>query len=770
MPIRNATPISWRARGLTDADDGTDAFDGAMKTLQNVIPDPSTARAWVPRPASIEKTDFTGGPPDAGVLSARLIVGDIEYGLVPSSTNPGFDEPYAYDLANDAFLVVAGILAGNVPQSPPTSGDWVPPIMAQVAGRVIVTHPGFNSDDLVRFGWFDVSGAVIAAEGNTVSGTRYIYGNPNLLGIQPGDTVTGAGIPAGTTVVNTHPYYIGLDFVGDTHSSTVIDGIASTADLFPNLQISGSGIVPGTIIIARHPNSIDISQATTSSNPGLTIQVFGNDIMGGFDTLASTHSNTTVDGFNIVAGSGLPLGLAVGQGVSGTSILPGTTVTAVGPGNQITISVAATATVSSMHLTVEGVTIVLSQNTTATNNREAFVVGGGTRTAPLWGAGNTDNFPLPSIPVSVVQFNGRAYYACGTDGVLFSDPGLPCRISNSFGIQAITLDDGLAVTALGPLLLTAPVTGGIVQAVIIFEGANKMRQITGDQALGTLAMNIMPVATGTNAPLSIVPTELGLAFISPLGLRFIKFDGTVTPPVGVDGQGIAAPFQFAVAPSQICAAANVGVLRITVQNGDAEGEPYEEYWFDIARTAWHGPHTFPSRLIQPWRSSFVLAPIGLPGSLWQSDAFATAASIYIENEVVLDWTMETVLLPDNNQMAMNAVVESNLMSAMDSDDVLAVSALDEDAQLLDAISVLPGQLSSRFRQRGLYWSEPLIFKQMSVRIAGESNGAVKIGNLYLRYEILGYTLPEPESEDFFLLDDTGLIILQTETPTFLTPD
>jgi len=701
MAIRNSVPIRWTPRGLSDAGDGTNSFQGAEKTLQNVIPDPSTAGAWVPRPASIQKTNFTGtnAPAGAGVISGRLIVGDTEYGMVPSNLNPGKDEPYVYDLSADTFTAVSGITGGNVPTSPPTSGDWVPPILCQIAGRVIVTHPGFPGA-AVKFGWFDVSGfSQLSTLGDLRNGRSTIFGNFPIIGVQPGMTIVdgGGAIPAGTTVLYTSPYITVLNFT------------------------------------------------TTSGSPVLTSAVT-NNVFVGMDA----------------AGAGIPAGATVLSVVDSVSV---------------TISANATAS-ATVPVTFTGTQIEMSANATADDDSASITIAGGTLTAPLWGAGDVDNqrelgnVGLASVPLGVAQMNGRAYFADGLDGIPFSDSGFPCRMSNTLAVQVLTTNDGLSVTAIAPLLLGAPITGGVVQALIAFEGEAKMQQITGDQATGNLSMNVLPVATGTLAPLSIVPCggQLGTAFISPLGLRFVRLDGTVSDPVGADGQGKTQPFQFAVAPSQICAAANAAVYRVTVQNGMVEGAPYEEYWYDLTRRMWNGPHTFPSRLIQPWRSTFVLAPIGIPASLWRGDSYASSISIYIENGNQLSWIMETVLLPDNAQMAMNAMVEATLDCAATSDDQLVISALDENGAVLDTVAIVTSATNQSLRQRSLDWTEPVIFKQMSIRVSGPSDDTVRIGNHYMRYEILGYNLDDIGDDNFLLAED-GVTILSDNTvpPILLTP-
>jgi hypothetical protein len=227
----------------------------------------------------------------------------------------------------------------------------------------------------------------------------------------------------------------------------------------------------------------------------------------------------------------------------------------------------------------------------------------------------------------------------------------------------------------------------------------------------------------------------------------VRPDGSVTDPIGVDGQGVTHPFQYAIFPSRICAEANVAVLRITVQHGSEPGQPFQEFWFDLSRKTWSGPHSFPARLIQHWRASFIMAPIGVTASLWKSDTVgpsygAGTAADFIENGVQLSWTQETVLLPDNEHMAMNSMVEANLMCSAAPGDIIQVVAIDEQGGALDAVNVVPTVVNAILRERALHWHEPVIFKQMSMQARGTSNSRVRIGNLYMRYEILGYNNDE----------------------------
>lgn len=673
MAIRHAREVPWRPRGLSDAVDGSNGFAGAMALLSNLIPDPATADVWVCRPASTSKSTF-GGFTTPGFESGLLVVGDIAYGLVASGRNAGKDEPFAYNIATNTFLTVAGITNGNSPTSPATTGDWTPPILCQVAGRILVTHPGFPGG-ATKFGWFDVSGFSASPVGDTNTSTL-ITGNPAITGIQPGMTITGPNIPANTTVVSTAPF--SLSTTGNTHTTTQLNGLASTT------------------------------------------------------------------------------GVAVGQTVTGNGIPSGTTVAVVVGAGEVTLSQAATSTLAGVPVFFGGATITISAAATGSTNGSTFTVAGGTTAAPLWGAGDTNINTLAAQPVGVAQMNGRAFFALGTSGIQFSDSGFACQISNNPNVQALLPSNGIAVTAIGALQL-ASLTGGIVQSLIAFQGAAQMQQITGDPQTANLLMNALPVATGTLAPLSISSCSQGLAFVSPQGLRIIDFAARVSEPIGDAGRGVVLAFAFATNPSRICSAANGDVIRISVINGRLSVSQTQEFWFHLARKAWSGPHTFPASLICPWQATFVLSASGINAKLWQSDAYASVSSTYTENSTALSWAAQTVLLPDNASGEMNSMVEATIAMALGANQTVTIIATDENGTVLNQVTIqgggsaaiwgslvwgsfIWGGQGSAYQQRAIDWTEPVLFKQVAIQANGFSDYATRIGNLYMKHELLGYQI------------------------------
>jgi len=146
MALRKAQPILWDPVGVSDAVDATNVFKGAMSALRDLVPDPSTSRIFVPRPAATQITDFTtSGIADPGFISALKVVGDIAYGMIATSSPAGKDVPFVYDLAAGSFVTISGITAGNTPNSAPATGTWIPPTIAVIGTKVVITHQGFTA-------------------------------------------------------------------------------------------------------------------------------------------------------------------------------------------------------------------------------------------------------------------------------------------------------------------------------------------------------------------------------------------------------------------------------------------------------------------------------------------------------------------------------------------------------------------------------------------------------------------------------------------------
>lgn len=143
MPIQNSKPDRFTPRGLVDAYDATDVFPGACRVMQNLIFDQANPELLVSRPGvGTPITNFTGFTAPTYV-SVQMTIGTMVYGMVATSRNPNKDEPFAYDLANNAFIAISGVTDLLTPTTQPTTGPWTPPTMAVISTKIIITHPGF---------------------------------------------------------------------------------------------------------------------------------------------------------------------------------------------------------------------------------------------------------------------------------------------------------------------------------------------------------------------------------------------------------------------------------------------------------------------------------------------------------------------------------------------------------------------------------------------------------------------------------------------------
>ena len=535
MALRKAHPIVWSPRGVSDTLDSSTAFSGAMASLSNLIPDPSTKDLWECRPAALQLTAFAGFN-TPGFISVDLVVGNFQFGMVATARNPGNDEPFCYNLLTSTFVTISGVTSGNTPASPPSSGQWNPPVMALVGTKIIVAHPGFTGAGGAFFGVLDIT------------------------------------------------------------------------------------------------------------NPA----------------------------------------------------------------------------------------------------------------APAWSAANTSINALLAPPQWVANFNGRCYFLVNPPNAqpasYFSDVLIPTQITNAN--QIITYDDNVALTVAAGLPLENQL-GGIVQSLMVFKGLANIYQITGDFALSNLSKNSLNVATGTLGANTVTPTTEGLAFIAPDGLRVITFDARVTPPIGKAGDGVTAPFFFALTPSRMNAAFNGGVYRVQVQNGLATGSPQQEWWYDFVRQVWSGPHTTNVSMISPWNNTFLITIIGQGAKIFQSDQVQSATSTYVEIGAQLTYAWQTALLPDTDQMVEACIIEATLFAALVPAFNIVVNALDQNNTVLDTVTIAAtgavtlwgsftwGQAlwqgaANALAPRALNWHQPLVFRRLTIAAAGLSAQGVKIGRLHMRYQLLGY--------------------------------
>jgi len=393
-----------------------------------------------------------------------------------------------------------------------------------------------------------------------------------------------------------------------------------------------------------------------------------------------------------------------------------------------------------------------------------------TPTAPVWNAGNITGaagVPFTQPPIGVAQFFNRAYYMvnyASQPQVIISDPLNPLAATGASGagtvVPILTFGDNTPLTAFGQLRLFNQL-GGIIQALIVFKGTSNIYQITGDLAFASAsnpqpAINAMNFATGTLAPLSLCSTPRGLAFVAPDGLRIIDFSANVSDPIGYDGQGVSAPFIFSGTPSRICAACNGNVIRISTQNTLLPTGGYQEYWYDIERKIWSGPHTFPASVIQPYGNSFVMAGQGVLGQLWRSDVVQSPSSSFVEGGNPLSYSYTTAFLPDTDKLGNIHVSQSLLTCALAATVApVQINAIDQNGTVIDTVTLTGtggaanwgqftwgqaawGVSTNALNPRKLPWHFPLVFARAQFSVTGQSASPVRLGAFQFRYKQLRY--------------------------------
>jgi hypothetical protein len=397
--------------------------------------------------------------------------------------------------------------------------------------------------------------------------------------------------------------------------------------------------------------------------------------------------------------------------------------------------------------------------------------------ALTWTAQNTAPTALIFPPQWVANFNGRCWFLVNPPNqqpaAYFSDVLNPTVITNAS--QILTFDDNTPLTCAAGLALSNQL-GGIIQALMIFKGVSNIYQIAGDFSLVNLTKNTLNVATGTFSPNSVCSSEKGLFFMAPDGVRLIDFNAKVADPIGKDGDGITVPFLSVLTPSRTNACYNGGIYRIQLQNGSVvltgnawssgfssgfgpsqQVNQQQEWWYDDVRDLWSGPHTTQMSLGIPYQNTFLITIQGAGAKIFQSDQFQNFTSTFVENGNPLLYNWQTSYLPDTDQMAEVAMVETTLHMALVSGQTTQINALNQDQVLLDSLTIsslgtatLWGQFNwgqanwggsnvgNALYPRRLSWHYPLVFRRLSLQASGLSVQGLKIGRLHMRYQVLGY--------------------------------
>jgi hypothetical protein len=366
---------------------------------------------------------------------------------------------------------------------------------------------------------------------------------------------------------------------------------------------------------------------------------------------------------------------------------------------------------------------------------------------------------LPSVPVSVAQFYGRAWYAVGNQAY-FSDALNPLAQTDAGQLLTLGASTEPITTFVPQGISTA--TQGILSALIAFK-PNSIWQITGDWNYGgsttggNLALNELTSSIGCSAPRTAVPTPAGIMFMAVDGIRTIPPQSmAVTEP----HPDVVFPFFNCTQPTRACAAYNANTYRISLDTITTTGNPARvEYWLSFKVGRWSGPHTFPANAIVPFGNSFVLGASFAQGQIFQSNSYASTGDSFVEGGNALTFTLTSSLINPDPPMAEKASIEMTV-SAVYSMTSYTVQVLDSQGNLINQATLIPANPPALWGGTGIVWgnpgllwastpyntsvselafSAPVVFKTCQLALSGSSGLNFRLEGVNFRYEALRYT-------------------------------
>ncbi|MET3216091.1 UNVERIFIED_ORG: hypothetical protein ABIC48_003860 [Burkholderia territorii] len=376
--------------------------------------------------------------------------------------------------------------------------------------------------------------------------------------------------------------------------------------------------------------------------------------------------------------------------------------------------------------------------------------------APVWSSSNLATNPLTAVPTSVANFNNRAYFAVG-NVLNFSDPLAPLTRTNAS--QAVTVGDTTPITVQSGLPIQTT-SAGVIGALVVFK-AGQVWQVTGDLTTNNLALNYISLTTGCIAPRSVVQGPFGIFFAGVDAPYILNFLGTLVPLSSRPGTDFPAdlqvPFQNTTQPSRISAAFAGNIYRVCVPTLIQGQQQTNDYWYDIRRKRWTGPHTFLYDCASQYGEAFVLSGAAQGAALFVSTTIPSSNSSYLDAGAAFLCHLRSSDFPKTGHMQQLQVVEStlelgstgaqvffNLTALNDQNNTIASAFVTTPAQgsIWDAFVWGRANWSSNSSIPHVYtipWPIALVFQKMSLDVTVTPTNEIQIGTFYARYQDAGYT-------------------------------
>ena len=380
-----------------------------------------------------------------------------------------------------------------------------------------------------------------------------------------------------------------------------------------------------------------------------------------------------------------------------------------------------------------------------------------TPATPAWSSTDLATNPMGKVPTSVANFNNRAYFSYNGNHLAFSDVLVPTTRTNAS--QDLTVGDTTPITAQSGLPVQTT-SSGVIGALVVFKGSS-IWQITGDPATNNLGLNYLSLNTGCVAPRSIALGPFGLFFAGVDSPYIMNFSGILAPLSRSPGEGSVAdvqvPFQDTTQSTRMAGAFSGNIYRVCVPTSIQGVQQTNDYWHDVRRHRWTGPHTFTYDCASPFGNNFILSGADSGAKLFLSQSIPLPTSVYNDNGSQLISRLRSSSFPKTQHMAQLQVVESTVELSSSGGSVnYNITALDDQNNTLNSVFVMTpaaGAVWGAFLWGGALWASsvkiphvytipwtvPLNFQKMSIDITATSANALSIGTFFARYQDTGYT-------------------------------
>lgn len=379
--------------------------------------------------------------------------------------------------------------------------------------------------------------------------------------------------------------------------------------------------------------------------------------------------------------------------------------------------------------------------------------------APAWAAGNTTVNLLPSKPIWVFQFFGRAYFGIGNN-VYFTDV-LALSISAPNFAGVLTIGDRSFSTGASGLPM-GQTSGAVLQSILVFK-QESVWQISGDitSTSTPLTLNRIVDNVGCISPRTIQSTPMGVLFIANDGPRMVGLNGAVNYLQVRSGvtPDIVAPFASATNPSRMVGCYSNGIYRVCLDGaGSIWDSSYtsQDYWYDLIFQRWTGPHTFDYHCAVGVSNTFYIASNTQSGKLINSNVTPFSTTVYqdLGNDILCELVAGAI---EGQAMTMSAVIESTIeLNGAGLGTVYYISMYDDLNDNLSPATIklyeinpLWGQVKwGQFLWRSsipnsqvftIPWVNPVVFKKMIISVRVQAAPNVSIKNCFFRVQTLGYT-------------------------------